>query len=342
MRRMFAVLVFTGGALLGSVLATMANEGPPSNPWRVLVVQSYNPEYIWTANIDQGIREALKDLSVEFEFHYLDAKRRPEPSRIATECATLARHMQAWNPDMVIAGDDAAQASFVVPYCKDKARPQVIFCGVNARPEEYGYPAANVSGVLEKFHFRQSFALMKEIMPTARSVAYLSDDSAPGGFLVRDLRDEETLGPFALNLAGVETVHTFEQWKAAVLKYQDKTDVLALGIYHSLRSGTGNSTVPVEQVVAWTNSVLRKPTLGFADFAPDHGILCGVLESGGEQGFVAGSMAKEVLLSQRLAGQLPIRTNMEGMVMLNLRTAEHLGLVIPFEIIEAAGVVVRE
>ena len=48
----------------------------------VLVVHSYNPEYIWTQQINQGLREALRGLEVELEFFYMDAKRGPDPERL--------------------------------------------------------------------------------------------------------------------------------------------------------------------------------------------------------------------------------------------------------------------
>ena len=41
------------------------------------------------------------------------------------------------------------------------------------------------------------------------------------------------------------------------------------------------------------------------------------------------------------AGALPVRINQKGIVMLNLKTAERLGVTIPFEIISAAGLVVQ-
>ena len=93
--------------------------------------------------------------------------------------------------------------------------------------------------------------------------------------------------------------------------------------------------------MAWTNSVNTKPTLGFADFSLDHDILCGVLESGHEQGFLAGIMALEAMTSGTPAGRLPMRVNDTGMVMLNLKTAERLHIDIPYEIIEAAGAVIN-
>jgi hypothetical protein len=41
------------------------------------------------------------------------------------------------------------------------------------------------------------------------------------------------------------------------------------------------------------------------------------------------------------AGGLPVRINQKGVVVVNLKTAERLEIILPFAIIEAAGVVVK-
>jgi hypothetical protein len=40
----------------------------------------------------------------------------------------------------------------------------------------------------------------------------------------------------------------------------------------------------IDEVMAWTNAANTKPILGFADIVKQHGALCGILESGHEQG----------------------------------------------------------
>jgi ABC-type uncharacterized transport system substrate-binding protein len=66
-----------------------------------------------------------------------------------------------------------------------------------------------------------------------------------------------------------------------------------------------------------------------------------VLESGHEQGYLAGAMAREVLALGVAAGRLPTRRNNKGIVLLNLKTAERLGLRLPYSLIESAGVVIQ-
>ncbi|NDY56592.1 hypothetical protein G3N56_07525 [Desulfovibrio sulfodismutans] len=305
---------------------------------RVIVVQSYNPEYVWCREIDAGIREALAGTGATIETLYLDAKRRPDPASLRAAADTALARIQAATPQVVIAVDDAAQASLTVPFLKDRPTPQVVFCGVNAPLATYGFPAPNVTGVRERYHFREGFALIKKIVPQAKSVAIFGEDSESMRFVVEDLNQ---IIPFALEIAGVEICRTFQEWRQKVAWYQSRADVYAFGPYNALTDERTGRIVPPDEVMAWTVAAAAKPTLGFSDIAKEHGMLCGILESGREQGRVAGEMARHILDTGTTAGSMPVRINVEGVVMVNLRTAERLGVRIPFPIIEAAGVVLQ-
>lgn len=340
-RTLLAAAFVLGALVLEAFVADGAYSAGSEEYRRVLVVHSYNPEYVWTQNINAGILEALKEQKVVFDYAYMDAKRHPDTPWLTQAGQKALERLRDFGPDVVIAADDVAQTYFVVPYLKGKTSPQVIFCGVNAPPAAYGYPARNVSGVRERFHFREGFQLLKRLDAKAKSTAFLVDASDSGRFLVDDIKNDiDRNGPYDLDMVAVESIATFQQWQKSVLRLQGQADTLALGLYHSLRDETTGKIVSSEEVMAWTNSVNTKPTLGFADFSLDHGILCGVLESGEEQGFLAGSMVRHVLLTGVSAGSLPVRTNDKGVILVNLKAAERFHMEIPYEMIEAAGSVI--
>jgi ABC-type uncharacterized transport system substrate-binding protein len=308
----------------------------------IFVVHSYHQDYVWVQAINRGIQESLRGQAVSIESFYLDAMRDHDPEHLRAKAEAIFARIEAEKPQLVIAADDAAQEYLVAPLLKGRETPQVIFCGVNAPLTRYGFPAGNVSGVRERWHFREGFGLLKRIKPSLRTVILLTDDSESSGFVLSDLAvDRKQSGHMALRLLKVEQVHTFQQWQRALKAAQAKADALAIGLYHSLVDETTGKVVPAEQVSAWSSSVLRKPSLGFADYAKAGGLLCGILEAGEEQGFLAGSMVRQLLERGGKAGALPVRINKQGMVLLNLKTAQRLGIVIPFEIISAAGIVVK-
>lgn len=328
--------------LAGPLFSLAEEDVPGSTRPSVFVVHSYDAAYVWTQHINQGIRDGLQDAGVVTEVFYLDAKRRPDPGALRRASQAVLERIEKAAPPVVITVDDAAQAYLAALFLKGRPTPQVVFCGVNAPPSLYGFPAENVSGVRERWHYREGFSLVKKIVPAAKTVAFLVEASESGGYVVDDLwEDLYQGGPFALDLAGVERIATFQEWQRRVLYYQSHADVLALGLYNALVDARTGQVVSPDEVMAWTNSVNKKPTLGFSDIARNHEILCGVLESGREQGYLAGKMARAVLTTGQPAGRLAVRTNAEGVVFVNLKTAERLGVRVPYEIIEAAAEVVR-
>ncbi len=60
-------------------VAVAGDSGKGGVASRILVVQSYNPEYVWTQQIEKGLRDALAGVAVDVDVVYLDAKRRPDP-----------------------------------------------------------------------------------------------------------------------------------------------------------------------------------------------------------------------------------------------------------------------
>jgi ABC-type uncharacterized transport system substrate-binding protein len=66
---------------------------------------------------------------------------------------------------------------FVVPYLKNKVKTPVVFCGVNSEPGTYGYPASNVTGILERDHISESIALIQLLDPSVKIIAYIMKDT---------------------------------------------------------------------------------------------------------------------------------------------------------------------
>ncbi len=307
--------------------------------WRIFILQSYNPDYIWCKNINQGIKEALSKYSVKYDFYYLYAKTRGS-QKMQDMAATALKRIQQFTPDIVISVDDPAVAHVVKPFFAGKSAPQIIFCGVNAPPSFYGFPTTNVSGVGEQWHHLEGINLLQQIIPKITRIAFLIEDSESASYVVDALKDTLSKTSDA-NFPSmyIEKIATFAQWKTRVRYYQRNADALALGVYNNLTDENGKTVSP-DTVMEWTNSVNTLPTLGFSDAAIEHALLCGILESGHEQGFLAGQMALQVIAGTP-AGNIPLQQNKRGIILVNLRTAQKLNIDIPYQIIEAAGVVVQ-
>ncbi len=289
---------------------------------RVWLVHSYHAGYPWVDAITRGVRMALSRSNVDLQILCMDTKRNTDEG-FKRDAGDRARQIVTeWRPSVVIAVDDNAQKHFAQSYA-GRDDVQIVFCGVNAKPEEYGYPASNVTGVLERPHFKSSLALLRRMVPQARRVAVLSDDSPTSAGALQFMDDATDF-----EIASKDMVSTFDQWKDRVRQLQATADAIAIYMYHTVKEAGSTQSLDPTAVMRWTVDNSSTPIVGFFIFAVDDGVLCGYLESGVEHGQRAGIMAVEILGGKR-AGQIDIVTALDGQSMLNLKTARKLGLTIP-------------
>ena len=287
----------------------------------VLVVMSYHEDFAWSREIKQGIDEVLLE-SCNLVFAYLDTKLHPENGE-ANARQVLALY-ERLAPDGVIAADDNAQSLFVVPYLKDATTTPVVFCGVNAQPEAYGYPASNVTGVLERFLVCDSLALLKELAPDVTRVAFLMRGDMTTTTLLYAQIGADMPGCDATAVAYAQP-ETLEQAEAEAKRLAEESDALFLEHVEGLPDHNGDPLPNAEAVSAILAAYGPKPTVCGADFTVQDGVLCAVVDSGRTQGAMAASMLLRILGGAAVA-DLPVTRNTQGLRLVNARTLEALGL----------------
>jgi len=311
-----------------------AEISPGSPIRRVLLVHSYHREYEWVAGISRGVKRALQRSDVELEFFYMDTKRTTDEAWKVDSGEAAKKTVADWRPDVVIAVDDNAQKYFAASFI-GKGTPKVVFCGVNAEPGKYGYPAKNVTGMLERPHLESSLLLAKKIVPKIHRIAVLSDNSLTSEGAIEYMRSLQT----GFEMVSWETPSTFESWKAAVLRAQASADAIVIYTYHTVKPDNSSESLNPKIVMEWTVANSKIPLIGLFTFGIDDGMLCGVVESAVEHGFEAGEIALS-LLSGMCAGNIPVKTAEKGQIMLNLNTARRLGLEVSKSLIEEADIVI--
>lgn len=293
----------------------------PAQP-KILVVHSYHAEYEWVAAINRGLQMAMQPGDGRVEHYYMDTKRHTDEAWMGQSAGEVMELIEDWRPDVVVLSDDDAQ-QYVGRHLAGRERPAVVFCGVNADPRLYDYPASNVTGVLERPHFNESLAFFKRFYPDAEKVVFISDDSSTSRAVIAYLK---TLPPGAMEVADYVMPTTFDAWKSTVEAYGHQVDALVVYTYHTVKADAqAKTSMTPRDVMAWTAENSRLPIIGLLVFSVDDGSLCGVLESGVEQGQLAGQLAVEILGGKRPA-DLPIVTGTRGQTMMNLNMAHQLGL----------------
>jgi ABC-type uncharacterized transport system substrate-binding protein len=305
---------------------------------KVLVVHSYHEDQKeHVVEMTKGIEETLDGVACQLRFVHMDTKRNTseEWKRAAGQQAKLV--LADYRPQVVIAMDDNAQQYFARDYAGAPGPPWFVFSGVNAEPALYGFPAVNVTGVLERPNVLESIELLLKIRPEVKNVLIMADKSETTDFLIAYCK---TLR-LPVTVVAYEQPLTLEAWKAVLEQYHTQIDAVGLYVIRTIaRSATDPAKVPEQELVRMINEHYQLPTVGFYDSAAESGILCGVSVSMREQGRAAGQIARELLEGKKPV-DFTVKPTDRGNIQLNLRTAEHLGIQIPYGMIKRADVVIR-
>lgn len=288
--------------------------------YKVLVVMSYHESMPWERDIREGIEAELAQNST-IRYVYMNTKHDFAGGKTrARDAMDVYRDFQ---PDGIIAADDDAVSLFVVPYIKDRVKTPVMFCGVNAEPGAYGLPASNVSGILERAHFRESIAFLHQLKPSAKKIAFMTNDNPTGKAYVQQIHREA--GTYPATLTVTRMVKTLNEALAVTRHFKKQNDALFLIAMEGLRDDSGEP-LQEKDVFPQIAGSFAKPVIGLNEFNIRSGLLCAVVKSGQEQGATAARMLMEVMQGVPVS-QIPVTTNRHGKRVLNVSVMKSLGIV---------------
>ena len=284
--------------------------------FKVLVVMSYEQENPWCKEIKTGIESVLADTS-EITYFYMNTKVDLEGGENrAREAYALYQRIK---PDGVITADDNAQRMFVLPYLSENIKTPVMFCGVNVEPEQYGYPTAHVSGILERGHIRESLAFTKQLDPSISTVAFLTKASPSGRALFKQVERESdtylTKTTFILVKSTEDIVSTAKQHLA-------ESDAIYVDSLQGVLGPDGNPISNKEAFEILT-STFDKPIIGANRYHVEQGALCAVVKTGQEQGRTAARMLQKAMQGTPVV-ELPITRNFRGERVINVEVMKRL------------------
>ena len=296
---------------------TQSNDGGQ----RVLFIDSYHAGYAWSDGITAGIQQVLAKTDVELMVHRMDTKRNASEDYKKQAALRAKAVIEEFKPDVVIAADDNAQKYLVVPYFRGGDIP-FVFAGVNWDPSPYGYPASNVTGMVEVSRPDQLLDILRTLSG-GYSVAFLSGDA-------QSARKENGYYREKMGLTFEQNVYvkTFADWKREFVRLQDEADILLFfnnaGIdgwddEEAARFARENAQIPSGSVNPWV--------------APY--VLVAYTKNAQEQGEWAASAAVRIL-NGVAPSSIPMAQNKQGNMMINSSIAQRLQLEIPASLLNAA------
>jgi len=311
-----ALLLLVASLLASAICACTAREK------KVLLIFSYHAEYTWHAEEARGTQEVLQREGIAFEKFYLDTKRHTSVEWKQQITAEAKERIKEYDPALVMVFDDNA-CELVAQHYVGESLP-FVFCGVNADPAEYGFPAQNVTGVLERPDFQGSAELLQKLVPDVQKVALITDDSPSAHGFIEGLAD----AALPVVISEIHTTNAFEDWQAKVGQLQSEVDAIGLFTYHTIKKQGEEESMSPDELLQWTlaNSVL--PEFCPLDFAIEGGALCGVALSAYEQGNTAAEMAVRILAGEKPT-DIPVAIPQANRAMVNAGRADALGVAIP-------------
>ena len=318
MRKIMLTLIGVLTMVISIPTVSLAENGKK----KILVVMSYEEPSVnpWCKEIKEGIDSLLANTS-EITYFYMDTKKNLEggPQK-AEEAYSLYQKLQ---PDGVITVDDNAQKMFVLPYLlKNKVKTPVMFCGVNAEPEKYGYPAPNVSGILERGHIKESIAFVKQLVPSINSVGFLSKDSPSGKALLGQVEKESNT--YIVKMSTFKLLKTVKEIVAVREELNEKSDVLFIDSIEGILDEKGNP-LRNKEIIRILMKIYEKPIIGANQYHVEDGALCAVVKTGQEQGRTAAEMLLKALQGTPVS-DIKITQNYQGRRVINVTTMKALGI----------------
>jgi len=211
---------------------------------------------------------------------------------------------------------------------------RIVFCGMNGTPGEYGLPAVNITGVIERLPHEPSISLLKRLVPDVKKAAILSDNSATSQKNVLEMKKST----WPIEIYEFYSTDDFSAWKSKVLEFQSKVDAIGILGYATIKEKGQGTNLPQKDVMKWTVENNRLPEFTFLDFAVRDGALCGVTQSGYEQGRAAAQMAVRILAGEK-PRDISVECPQDGVPMINETRAKHLNLQIPADLIKDVEIV---
>jgi len=303
---------------------------------KVLVVMSYEEDFPWCKDIKEGLDSVMKN-TCEIRYFYMDTKNNiAGGEQKAKEAYALYQEFQ---PDGVITADDNAQSMFVVPYLKDKVKTPVMFCGVNAVPEKYGYPASNVSGILERPHFSESLAFAQQLVPAIKTFGFIIKDSPTGQAHLSQIQRESDTYP--LKMTVFKMPKTVKEVVAMTEEIREQSDSLFVASLAGVLDESGKPVSEKEGVKIALKTFGNKPVVGAEDYNVKYGALCTVVRTGQEQGETVGKMLLKAMQGTPVS-DIPVTQNQKGKRIINATVMKALGVKARPEILRGAELVRTE
>jgi ABC-type uncharacterized transport system substrate-binding protein len=293
---------------------------------KCLWVSSYAPGYEWNDGIGKSLHATLDKKCDMQEFH-MDTKQNKSIEFAQQQAIKAKSLISEMKPDIIIASDDNAAKFLIVPYLKETKIP-IVVCGINWSAREYGFPATNVTGIIEVFPVAPLLHTVKEILSFHNShkgrALLITGDTRTGHKNYEFLKKR-----FKINNIQLEGqfANTFAQWKNFFLQGNDYDFIVLVnksGIkgWEKTQAADFVNKHKKQLIVTFNHWMLPYSMIAFTKIAE-------------EQGEWAGNMALAILDGYS-PGQIPMTANQRWNEYINTELLKDTNIHLPIKMQDQA------
>jgi ABC-type uncharacterized transport system substrate-binding protein len=312
----------------------------------ILIVQSYAKGQGCGGRLEVGLMQELKTLgykegkNIHISHFYMDTQTKyMSPEQQKMRGALAVKKARELKPTVLVVFDDAAFSFVALPLAKTSQ--QIVYGGVNVAPERYNAetefmksrekPGYNITGVTEESTSDYATQMMKEIIPSAKGMAFISSDRTPFfRHIAEDIIADIKINPqnYPIEMKSVNFVKKFSELKKLYSKFNKDDNISVIHYSSTGLLGDNGEGIKHEEIIRWILKNSKKPSyVWMVDWVP-MGFLAGVginLHLCGRQ--VAEKVVK-ILNGEKAAG-IPIEKPRYRTIDINLARAQQLGISIP-------------
>ena len=158
----------------------------------------------------------------------MDTKRNKEKEQLVSAAHLAHNFIKNLKPNLIIAAEDNASKLVIQPNYLNHPTP-VIFIGVNVNASQYGYPATNVTGLIEMDRIENLISVMRH---------YFKKEKV-GMIFSKTTTSTKKYNYFKqLNLNGFEAVQVNNEieWRKSLARFNEDKDFIALDTISGIRN----------------------------------------------------------------------------------------------------------
>lgn len=242
---------------------------------KIAIVHSYNPDLNWTNEVEKGFLAKLGsifDINVVYR-NYLNAKNLTE-NEFKNRAQAIVNELKHKHFDLLFITDDNAYD--LVGKLYFNTHVSVVFAGINSPLSEFGKTEksininapSNLFGVLEKYEVLPLFKLIKRILPNAKKLILLSDNSKTAEGVLENIENEliNVDDSNILRISKIIKSNDLHIWEKQI-KEAEKDDILIVLPFSNVKKKDSSIQLKLNEFAHWLTSISKVPEFATANLS---------------------------------------------------------------------------